>query len=199
MTIGRYILLHAQAIVSNSKASAQFVQKLSGRTDTQVIYRGVNIETIEKILTPCCTCSNVPGENYPCFLGRLIEGKGVADLIQAIAELEPKDVMTFIIGDGPERKSLEKQVKNSHLEKQVLFFGNLPFAQAISILKIAHIAINPSYTEGLPTVVTEAALCQKAIIATPRRRYERNHFRKKRWVSDTAKKYTGTQRKNYMT
>ncbi|KKS02240.1 MAG: Glycosyltransferase, partial [candidate division WWE3 bacterium GW2011_GWF2_41_45] len=36
----------------------------------------------------------------------------------------------------------------------------------IGILKASDIVINPSYTEGLPTSVIEAALCGKPIIAT---------------------------------
>jgi glycosyltransferase involved in cell wall biosynthesis len=33
-------------------------------------------------------------------------------------------------------------------------------------MKIATVIVNPSYTEGLPTALLEAAACNKAIIAT---------------------------------
>jgi glycosyltransferase involved in cell wall biosynthesis len=57
-------------------------------------------------------------------------------------------------------------VSMHRLNDQVVFFGNLAYEEAISSLKTADIVVNPSYTEGLPTSVTEAALCRKAIIAT---------------------------------
>ena len=48
----------------------------------------------------------------------------------------------------------------------VIFLGYKKFEDYIKILKISDIFINPSYTEGLPTTVAEAALCRNAIIAT---------------------------------
>ena len=52
-----------------------------------------------------------------------------------------------------------------HLENQVIFLET-SLRKALGILKTADVVVNPSYTEGLPTSVTEAALCRKAIIAT---------------------------------
>lgn len=165
-TIGRFILRHADSIVANSQASAQFVTKLSDRADVSVVYRGANIEAIEK----CTPNQNITGQYHNktiiAFIGRLIDGKGTHDLITALSFLRRDDIVTLIIGGGPEESRLKKMVEQYHLTNQVVFFGNLPFEEAISILKTAHIVVNPSYTEGLPTSVTESALCHKAIIAT---------------------------------
>lgn len=165
-TIGRFLLRHADSIVANSQASAHFVQKLSGRNDVQVIYRGANIEAIENCLPDQELAKKYPGKTIIAFIGRLIDGKGTHDLITAISQLRRNDIITFIIGGGPEEMRLKKMVAEYHLDDQVVFFGNLPFEKAISILKTAHIVVNPSYTEGLPTSVTESALCHKALIAT---------------------------------
>ena len=165
-TVGRFILRHADSIVANSQASARFVTKLSDRVDVSVIYRGANIEAIER----CAPDQNVAEQNRDktiiAFIGRLIDGKGTHDLITALSLLQRKDVVTLIIGGGPEETRLKKMTEEYRLTNQVVFFGNLPFEEAISILKTAHIVVNPSYTEGLPTSVTESALCRKAIIAT---------------------------------
>lgn len=166
LIFGRFILRQADQIIGNSKASADFVKKLSGRIDCHVIYRGANIEEIEKIELNNHIKEKYQGKTIIAFIGRLIDGKGVYDLISAIVELKRNDIVTFLIGDGPETERLKKLVSKHQLNNQIIFFGNLPFAEAISILKIADIVVNPSYTEGLPTAVTEAALCQKAIIAT---------------------------------
>lgn len=165
-TIGCLILRHADSIVANSQASASFVQKLSGRDDARVIYRGANIEAIEKCVPNQEVAEKYQGKTIIAFIGRLIDGKGTHDLITALVQLQRKDIVTLIIGGGPEAARLKKMVAEYHLSNQVVFFGNLPFEKAISILKTAHIVVNPSYTEGLPTSVTESALCHKAIIAT---------------------------------
>lgn len=166
LTIGRIILLSADAIVGNSQASLQFVQQLSGRIDGEVIYRGANAKAIGTIEPNLEVQKKYSGKIRIAFIGRLIDGKGVHDLILSLAQLKRNDIVTFIIGDGPEESRLKHLVAEHALEDQVVFFGNLPFTSAISILKVADIVVNPSYTEGLPTSVTEAALCQKAIIAT---------------------------------
>ncbi len=165
-TVGRFILRHADSIVANSQASADFVEKLSGRKDALVIYRGANIDAIEQCMPDQQVAEKYEGKTIIAFIGRLIDGKGTHDLITAISQLQRKDTVTLIIGGGPEEARLRKMVTEYHLENQVVFFGNLPFEKAIGILKTADIVVNPSYTEGLPTSVTEAALCQKAIIAT---------------------------------
>ena len=165
-TVGRFILRHADSIVANSQASANFVQKLSKRNDTPVIYRGANIDAINQCIPDEQVAEKYREKTIIAFIGRLIDGKGTHDLITAVSQLQRTDIVTFIIGGGPEEARLKKMVTEYQLDNQVIFFGNLPFEKAISILKTAHIVVNPSYTEGLPTSVTEAALCQKAIIAT---------------------------------
>lgn len=165
-TIGRLILRHADSVVANSQASASFVQKLSGRDDARVIYRGANIEAIEKCVPNQEIAEKYQGKTIIAFIGRLIDGKGAHDLITALAQLQRNDIVTLIIGGGPEEARLKKMTAEYHLNNQVVFFGNLPFEKAISILKTTHIVVNPSYTEGLPTSVTESGLCHKAIIAT---------------------------------
>lgn len=163
---GRLILRRADRVIGNSQASADFVKRLSGRTDCSVIYRGANIEEIGAIKPRSDLREKYQSKTIIAFIGRLIDGKGAHDLISAIGQLQRDDIVTFIIGGGPEEGRLKKMTSEYHLEHQIVFFGNLPFTEAISILKVADIAVNPSYTEGLPTSVTEAALCQKAIIAT---------------------------------
>ena len=165
-TFGQLILRYADHIIGNSQASADFVKRLSGRTDCQVIYRGANIERIEGIEPRSDLREKYADKTIIAFIGRLIDGKGVRDLIAAVARLERNCILSFIIGSGPEEESLKKLVSKYQLDSQVIFFGNLPFLESIAVLKTADIVVNPSYTEGLPTAVTEAALCQKAIIAT---------------------------------
>ncbi len=165
-TFGRLILQSADCVIGNSYASADFVRKLSGRNDCNVIYRGTNTEKIENIELNHELQEKYRDKTIIAFIGRLIDGKGTHDLITAIAQLKRNDIITFIIGGGPEEARLKKMASEYHLDDQIIFFGNFPFNEAISILKTADIVVNPSYTEGLPTSVTESALCQKAIIAT---------------------------------
>lgn len=164
--LGRLVLRGADRVVANSQASARFVRTLSERRDCDIIYRGVETEAI--LDTPADTDLRHRHADRTIigFVGRLIDGKGVADLLSALSLLERDDIECLIIGDGPERKRLEALAKKPPLQGNVLFFGHQPAARAIALMKACDIIVNPSYTEGLPTSVTEAALCRKAVIAT---------------------------------
>lgn len=100
------------------------------------------------------------------FVGRLIEAKGVQNLISACNVLW--DNFTFdlvIVGDGNYRTQLEIMVKPSY-SSFVKFTGTLSRPEVFKELKQSDIFVNPSYSEGLPTSVMEAALVGLPIIAT---------------------------------
>ncbi len=168
MTIGKTVILSANAVVANSVASAIFVQKLTNnKVQPSVIYRGVEKDRLYTIAPNTSYRTAHKDKVIIGFIGRLMAGKGVADLLVALSRIKKSNIVCLIIGDGPQKSQLMSQAKELGLMgSHVLFLGEKPPQEAISILKIADIIVNPSYTEGLPTSVTEAALCHKAIIAT---------------------------------
>ena len=164
-TMGKLVLKLSDVNIANSQASVNFCKKLLKNKKCAVIYRGVEIEKI-KSAPPNLTLKNDYSDNIIItFIGRLIDGKGVADLIKATADLKMKFKL-LIVGTGPQKNNLEKLVADLQIKDRVIFFGHKKFEEAMGILKISDIFVNPSYTEGLPTSVIEAALCKKAIIAT---------------------------------
>ncbi|MFA9261884.1 MAG: glycosyltransferase family 4 protein [Undibacterium sp.] len=163
---GRFVLQQADRIVANSRASAAFVAKLSGRDDCQTIYRGVEIEKI--IHTPDQTevRERFPDRVIIGYLGRLIDGKGVVHILEALKTLNDTRLACVIIGSGSEKSKLETYIKEQSLEDSVILLGHRPLPEALGLMKSFDIFINPSYSEGIPTSVIEAALLKKAIIAT---------------------------------
>jgi glycosyltransferase involved in cell wall biosynthesis len=103
------------------------------------------------------------------FVGRLIQAKGVQDLIKAFNLLSDLPLTyqhgleLWIIGDGNYRKQLEKLASKN---EKIKFYGELSHDKVIEKLKQANIFVNPSYSEGLPTTVLEAASVGLPIIAT---------------------------------
>ena len=175
-TLGRLVLHSATKIVANSKASAAFVKKLSGR-EAKVIYRGIDVEKIDQIRPAKIRTSPHPsptlgeGDKWNItYAGRLIDGKGVADLLQAFAKLvtshrSPAPTL-LIVGDGPQRAALERLVQRLSLADSVHFLGEKSWEETIAVLKNSDVFVNPSYTEGLPSSVVEAVLCGCRVVAT---------------------------------
>ena len=105
------------------------------------------------------------------FVGRLIEMKGVSDLITALDLLKGAgiDVRTTIIGDGPLRVDLEDRVRALGLD--VEFTGMLPSAEVRERLLSARVLCAPSHStrersaEGFGMVYAEAAAHGVPVVA----------------------------------
>ncbi len=164
-SLGRLVLRRAQAVVGISHASSDFVRRLAQREAT-VIYRGVDHERYEAVRPSSSLLGWARGRPVVAFVGRLIDGKGVADLVQAFARLEASQAVLCIVGDGPRRAELERLCAALGIEGRTLFTGYVAESLALELMRAADVVVNPSYTEGLPTSVLEAALLERAIVAT---------------------------------
>lgn len=164
-TFGRMVLRGASRIIAPSESAKRFVKLLSGK-DAPVIYRGMPFFEIDAIAPKNDLREKYPDKKIISYVGRLIYGKGVIHLLEAIKYLNRRDITTFIVGDGPEMENLKSYAKKNNISEQVVFLGSVPFTEAVSILKVSDVFVNPSYNEGLPTSVLEAGTCRRAILAT---------------------------------
>jgi glycosyltransferase involved in cell wall biosynthesis len=165
LVLGRLLLRHADGVVAISRAAAEFVARLAGR-EVPVIYRGIEVERLQGAAPAERVLRWSAGRAAITFAGRLIDGKGVSDLLSAFAALQGPDAVVCIVGDGPRRGELEELARRLQISERVLFLGYLSEEEAWSVMRASDVIVNPSYTEGLPTSVLEAALMGKAVLAT---------------------------------
>jgi glycosyltransferase involved in cell wall biosynthesis len=165
LTLGRWLLRHADGVVAISRAAADFVRRLAAR-EVPVIYRGIRAQDLQGVRADERVQGWAGARTLVTFAGRLIDGKGVADLLSAVAALAAPGCATCIVGDGPRRAQLELLAGELGISERTLFLGYLPEAETWSVMRASDVIVNPSYTEGLPTSVLEAALMGKAVVAT---------------------------------
>lgn len=99
------------------------------------------------------------GERVLACIGRLSAEKGQAVLLRALKKLESPP-RTLLVGDGPERASLEALARGLPVE----FLGYRQSTR--EIYAAADCVVLPSLTEGLPMVALEAGLHHRALVAT---------------------------------
>jgi glycosyltransferase involved in cell wall biosynthesis len=104
-------------------------------------------------------------EKVILYVGRLVKMKRVEIIIKVIKKLLEKKlrVKGLIVGDGPQRAKLEKMAYP--IGNHIKFTGYL-LEERFECYHIADLFILPSISEGLPTVLLEAALFGIPIIAT---------------------------------
>jgi glycosyltransferase involved in cell wall biosynthesis len=93
--------------------------------------------------------------------GRLIPSKRFELGLECISAVGASAV---VIGDGPERGSLESRARRLGLDAR--FVGQLPRPAALGALRRADVLLHPSRAEGAPTVVREARALGLAVVCS---------------------------------
>ena len=101
-------------------------------------------------------------------VGRLSPEKGQAGILRAFANLRARhpELMLRLVGDGPDRTSLEALAKELGLSDAVTFAGRLPEEETLAEIARADLLVLPSFMEGLPIVLMEAMAVGVPVIAS---------------------------------
>jgi glycogen synthase len=103
------------------------------------------------------------------YVGRLVSQKGVPVLIRAIARLRDRGVIvsTTIVGDGPDRQSLEGQANSAGLGASIQFTGRVGLEQVHAQLTQHRMMVVPSvYKEPFPMAVLEGLAAGCVLVAS---------------------------------
>lgn len=166
--MGWLIVRHAKRTIGVSEAACRFLRHLRAR-NVEEIPNGVNLLFLEsgkrRFTQPRRKAGNAPEVLY---VGRLIFAKGVQHLLKVVARIkaDEKDVHLTIVGEGPYRRLLEKRTHALKLSDRVEFLGETSREKIVEVMQRAALFVNPSYSEGLPTSVLEAAGAGLPVVAT---------------------------------
>jgi glycosyltransferase involved in cell wall biosynthesis len=150
----RWIANSESIKISNATILGIDPQKIS------VVYRGRDTDTFSSWQSP---------PMYPfrfAFVGRLMETKGLGELIEAFAELKTVHelVQLDIYGDGPFRKALEEMIHRLGMHNHIVLHGRV--VDAWQQLYKSHCFVFPSWYEGFSGALVEAMMTGIPIIAS---------------------------------
>lgn len=105
-------------------------------------------------------------------VGTLLPCKGLPDLIDACRILVRRGVRfeCTIVGDGPERRALERQIQHRGVTDHVKIVGYLSQERLIPLYQQASVVVLPALSEshfGIPNVLLEAMAVKTPVVCTP--------------------------------
>jgi glycosyltransferase involved in cell wall biosynthesis len=161
----RLTLRSVQHLVTGTPSMAAYYERHYGvpATNTIVIPNEIELERfaspspdeVQQLRDALGLPTGVP---VVLFVHRLAERKG-AHLIVPIAErvlARRPDTMFVVIGDGPYRGRLERQVAASGASSSIRLLGRIPNRAIVPYYAMADVFMMPSLEEGFPRVLLEA-------------------------------------------
>lgn len=161
--MSRNIWKNSKATIANSQGLRDLALESSPTQDIGVIYNGVDISEFQTSNVSVAAMPSSPQSDSLSILavGRLIPRKGFDILIQAAKDLP---VTVTLVGDGPERESLEQLATETSVE--VNFVGLIDHDEIVQYYQTHDLFALPSANEGMSNTVLEAMACGLPIITT---------------------------------
>jgi teichuronic acid biosynthesis glycosyltransferase TuaC len=107
-------------------------------------------------------------QQHILFVGRLVQLKGIQDLIHALALLKNRSrpVKLLCVGQGPMERDLSALAGRLGVNDQVVFAGPKRNDEIGDWLGAADLLCLPSYSEGSPNVILEALSSGRPVVAS---------------------------------
>lgn len=175
LLLKRFVLNRASTWTANTRATAAALTDADVRTAPHIIPMGVDIEHFRSGDRGKLRTANIEGKNVVLFVGRLVEKKGVADLLAAYSSLPAvlrARTALWIVGDGEQRPALESLAHRLGIFPDVTFFGKKSNAVLPDYYAAADLFVGPSTeaksgdTEGQGVVFLEAFAARLCVLAT---------------------------------
>lgn len=170
--LDRWSLPASTRVVTVCRPFASALERLGVRKDQIAIqhnavnaFKPVSEETVSSLRREL---GITPDTQVLLNVGRLSREKGQADLVKALAVLRKdgreRKLRLLLVGDGPDRRRLERLASASGLSESITFVGHQ--FDVAPFYTLADLMVVPSGTEGSPNALLEAMAAGLPIVAT---------------------------------
>jgi glycosyltransferase involved in cell wall biosynthesis len=155
--------------IANSEAIRErLVAEGISRLKTVVVHEGVDVEALARMPAANVHAALYLPTHAPVVgnVAALVPHKGQHDLIEAAAIVvrAVPDARFAILGDGELRESLERQIREHHLERHVFLAGFRDDAPAMT--RDFDVFVMSSIHEGMCTALVDAMAASRPAVAT---------------------------------
>lgn len=142
-------------VIVISKVIADILRRNYNRTDTRLIFNGVNIPE-KSVSTAYIDWLGIEPGKYILAIGRFVKEKGFHDLIEAYSRLGNCGYRLVIAGDADHEDEYSRRLKKLAADNGVVLTGFIKGSPLNEIMTNAALFVLPSYHEGLPIALLEA-------------------------------------------
>jgi glycosyltransferase involved in cell wall biosynthesis len=152
------VLAEARAVTSPTRFLADRIESLNPI---------VKVVRVGNAVDPEHFCA-LQKENRILVVARLLESKGIQDVLDAVARLDLTGWAVDVVGDGPYRSALERKVTAHHLDRFVTFHGWIDndSDRIRQLYGRARIFVSASRCENMSVAVLEALAARCRVIAS---------------------------------
>ena len=165
-----YLAKKTQCQIHTDYDFAQIVKnwcKEETRSKIKTVLNGVDTELFKPDTTPE---NNIANEKGPVIMTtrRLVVKNGVIHLVRGFEKILEKypSAKLIIVGDGPERFPIEREIRERDLSNRVKLIGMVANSKIPKYLVSADVVVVPSIVEASSISVLEAMAMKKAIVAS---------------------------------
>lgn len=160
----------ADAVIAVSEFVEDALRELGFEGEVLVIRNGVDLDRLKPRDAP-----PAPGGPWRIgFVGRLVSLKGADVLLQSAAELRRagREVVVELVGDGPERETLEWLAGELEVGERLRMHGELAHEDALDVMRSCHVMTVPTRvapsgaTDSSSMVFKEALALGVPVVAT---------------------------------
>jgi len=158
--LARVVLRKASAITAVSSFLAEHAAEVAGIDSSEILVQPMPLDVDRYSRT------SVGGAGI-VTVGRLVQQKRIATLLQAVARLHKAGnvIPLTVIGDGPERRSLEYHARQLGIHETTRFVGSVQPESIPAAIGDADVFVFPALKEGLGLAVAEALMLGVPVVA----------------------------------
>jgi D-inositol-3-phosphate glycosyltransferase len=148
-------------ILANSDDTAQRVRSTFDRDVAEIIYPGFDADRFRPGADPAIESD----DPVVLFVGRLVESKGIYDLLEAIDRLDGRQELHFV-GSGHEKAALRQRADERGIDDSVVVHGEVPHSALPAYHAGADVFCLPSHDESFGMANVEAMACGLPVVTT---------------------------------
>lgn len=159
----------ADRVIAISEAVKRIVEAGGIRTDHITVVRsGINLDEVRasKRIDPRTILGLQPDTLIATAVGALDRHKGQEVLVQAAVEARSQlpNLHWALVGEGPERAALERQIQRLGVSDSVHLLGHVPDAEAL--IGGSNVMVSTPIAEGLGTSILDAMALEIPVVGS---------------------------------